>query len=120
MVKLLIVFLFILTLTSKSQDIDTCFTKEEIVNISTHITELQLRDSLSTVIIVEQEYQLQQMDSLFVIDSLIIENYKIREKFYLENEIKYQELIIELEPKWYEDPKLWLSGGLIIGFFIGQ
>jgi hypothetical protein len=120
MVKLIIVFLFILTPILNAQDIDTCFTQEEIINISTHITELQLKDSLSTAIIVEQEYQLQQMNSVFVIDSIIIENYKIREKFYLENELKYKELIIELEPKWYEDPKLWFSAGLIIGFFIGQ
>lgn len=118
MVKITIILLFAFTFNLYS--LDSCFTKQEIINISKYITEIEEKNNIADTIIYEQEVQIERLQNIIEIDSILADNYKSQLKYMLENEALYKATIKEMEPKWYEDPKLWFIGGIISGFIISR
>lgn len=102
-----------------SQEIDTCLTQKEIINISNHIKTLEQKNLLSDSIIVEQEEQIRDLETIVKMDSVLLQSYNQQINFHLQNEKSYQKIINELEPEWYEDEKLWFGLGLVLGIFVG-
>ena len=85
----------------------TCFSEEEVLNITNNIKELQF--DLEKYKEIETNLNLQikdyaKNDSLNV---SLINDYK--------NQLQFKEEIIDLvKPKWYDNKYLWFFGGIII------
>ena len=85
----------------------TCFTEDEVVNITNNIKELEFKLEKGLEIeenLNSQIYMYIQQDSLN--QSLIIDYKK---------QLQFKEEIIDLvKPKWYDNKYLWFFGGIII------
>mgnify|MGYP003115711217 CR=1 FL=1 len=82
------------------------FTEEEVKSLYTSIQELENADSTNQKIIEnlnEQIYMYIQQSNL---DSLIIEDYKIKLKLQ-------EDMIKAIKPKWHENKYLWYAGGVL-------
>jgi hypothetical protein len=91
-----------------------CYTDEEAQNIEVYINELEQKDSINVKIIENLNSQIymyiqkNENDSLW----LDLQQQKIN---LLDNRILlYDDLIKEVEPKWYENKWLWFFGGIIV------
>ena len=85
----------------------TCFSEEEVVNITNNIKELQFDVEKYKEIEVNlnsQIYMYIQQDSL---NESLISDYK--------KQLQWKEEMIDLvKPKWYDNKYLWFFGGIII------
>ena len=101
---LILIFSFIFT-----QDVceGTCFSEQEVLNITNNIKELQF--DIEKYKEIEANLNLQIKDYMKN-DSLnvsLIDDYK--------NQLQFKEEIIDLvKPKWYDNKYLWFFGGIII------
>ena len=82
------------------------FTEDEVKSLYNSIQELENADSLNQKIIEnlnEQIYMYIQQSNL---DSLIIEDYKLKLKLQ-------DDMIKAIKPKWYDNKYLWYTGGVL-------
>jgi len=106
MYKLLFILLISFTFT---QDIceGTCFSEEEVVNITNNIKELQFDLEKSNEINVNLNSQIQTYIEQERLNQLLVEDYK--------KQLEMKEEMIKLvKPKWHENKYLWFFGGIII------
>ena len=103
-------FLFILLISfSFTQEPceGTCFSQEEVVNITNNIKELEFKLEKSKEIeenLNSQIYMYIQNDSL---NQSLIEDYKTK--------LQYKDEMIELvKPQWYENKYLWFGYGVSV------
>ena len=83
------------------------FTAEELIEIANHTRELELADSLNTIIISAQKEKILLLQQSAIIDSLKIDNGK-KEILWLKSSKKEH---------WYENRYLWFGYG--IGLMLG-
>ena len=87
------------------------FTEEEVKSLFSSIKDLERRDSLNIEIQSNLESQIKDYKLIVFNDSLMI--------FQLENQIRLKnDLIKEIEPKWYENKYLWFWYGALIMWLI--
>ena len=102
--SLLLIFSFLI---SQEPCEGTCFSEEEVINITTNIKELEFKLKKSKEIeenLNSQIYMYIQNDSLNV---SLINGYK--------KQLQWKEEMIDLvKPKWYDNKYLWFFGGIII------
>ena len=102
--SLLLIFSFVFT----QEPCDgTCFSEDEVINITNNIKELEFKLEKSKEIeenLNSQIYMYIQNDSLNV--SLISD--------YKQQLIWKEEMIDLVKPKWYDNKYLWFFGGIII------
>jgi len=111
MKQLLVILLFPIFAFTQTKS-DTCFTQQEIVDISYTLDSLFALDSINTalinkyVTISKQQYELIKLDSLQI-------RYKDQQIVLLQENV---ELYIRreryLKPKWYEAKGLWFGMGI--------
>ena len=106
MYKLFFILLISFTFTQEPCN-GTCFSEEEVLNITNNIKELQF--DIEKYKEIEANLNLQIKDYMKN-DSLnlsLIDDYK--------NQLQFKEEIIDLvRPKWYDNKYLWFFGGIII------
>tara|TARA_R110000824_G_scaffold334917_1_gene521487 strand:+ start:133 stop:489 length:357 start_codon:yes stop_codon:yes gene_type:complete len=106
MYKLLLILLFSFSLTQEPCE-GTCFSEEEVVNITNNIKELEFK--LEKTLEIEDNLNLQIKDYIKN-DNLnisLINDYK--------NQLQWKEEMIDLvKPKWYDNKYLWFFGGIMI------
>ena len=106
MYKFLFILLMSFTFTQEPCD-GTCFSEQEIVNITNNIKELEFELEKNKEIEVNlnsQIYMYIQQDSL---NQTLINDYK--------KQLEWKEEMIDLvKPKWYDNKYLWFFGGIII------
>ena len=106
MYRLLFILLMSLTFTQEPCD-GTCFSEEEVINITNNIKELEFNLEKELKInenLNSQIYMYIQSDSLY--KSQIIDYKK---------QLEFKEEIIKLvKPKWYDNKYLWFFGGIVI------
>jgi len=106
MYKLLFILLMSFIFTQEPCD-GTCFSEQEVVNITNNIKELEFELEKNKEIEVNlnsQIYMYIQQDSL---NQTLINDYK--------NQLIWKEEMIDLvKPKWYDNKYLWFFGGMII------
>ena len=106
MCRLLFILLLSFTFTQEPCD-GTCFSEEEVVNITNNIKELEFELEKNKEIEVNlnsQIYMYIQQDSL---NQTLINDYK--------KQLEWKEEMIDLvKPKWYDNKYLWFFGGMII------
>ena len=104
--KLFILLLISFTFTQEPCE-GTCFSEEEVLNITNNIKELQFDVEKYKEIEVNlnsQIYMYIQQDSL---NESLISDYK--------KQLQWKEEMIDLvKPKWYDNKYLWFFGGIII------
>lgn len=96
--------------------VDTCFTQQEILNITNNIKELQEKTELQAKLISHLKQQIIDFELLTKQDSSII---KLQEQEIglLGNQIDlYKDMVKEVKPKWYERKFIWfiLGAGTIV------
>ena len=104
--KLFILLLFSFIFTQEPCE-GTCFSEDEVVNITNNIKELEFKLEKTKEIeenLNSQIYMYIQQDSL---NQALIIDYK--------KQLQFKEEIIDLvKPKWYDNKYLWFFGGIII------
>ena len=106
MYKLLFILLMSFIFTQEPCD-GTCFSEQEVVNITNNIKELEFdleKNKEIEVNLNSQIYMYIQQDSL---NQTLINDYK--------KQLEWKEEMIDLvKPKWYDNKYLWFFGGMII------
>ena len=85
----------------------TCFSEEEVLNITNNIKELQFDVEKYKEIEVNLNSQIQTYIEQERLNQLLVEDYK--------KQLEMSEEMIKLvKPKWHENKYLWFFGGIII------
>ena len=106
MFKLLIILLFSFSFSQEPCE-GTCFSEEEVLNITNNIKELQFDVEKYKEIEVNLNSQIQSYIEQEKLNKSLINDYK--------NQLQFKEEIIDLvRPKWYDNKYLWFFGGIII------
>jgi len=111
--KRLLVILFMSPVFAYTQVPDTCFTQQEIYDISNTLDSLWIADSINNNLISAQQTLIDSKTQLNRLDSLHIQfqNKKIE---LLEDNIKlYVEREKYLKPKWYDSKIIYFSSGIL-------
>ena len=101
-------FILLLSLTFTQEPCEgTCFSEEEVLNITNNIKELQFDLEKSNEINFNLNSQIQSYVEQETLNQLLIEDYK--------KQLEMSEEMIKLvKPKWHENKYLWFFGGVII------
>ena len=118
--KKIFIILFIWPLITFSQTVDTCFTSEEIIDISETLDSLYYLDSINNEIISQQEILVSELETVIKLDSIEM-LYTTKKISLLENNI---ELYIQrekyLKTKWYDHKVIWFSSGILTAVLTGK
>lgn len=99
---------------------DTCFTEEQIIDISYTIDSLYALDSINTEIIARYEEQVESYKQLVALDSVQL-TYKNKQiELLKENVSLYVEREKYLKPRWYDHKAIWFTGGIVTAIFTGK
>jgi len=111
--KWLYVYILLVVLsTPVYSQLDTCFTQQEIINISSKIVNLEEDLQLKTDIVDILEDQIEWYDLLHKQDSIYIST-QARKLIFLESTIKqYEEAYNIKQPKWHESKFFWFGLGV--------
>ena len=111
MKRLLVILLF--PVFSFTQTIpDTCFTEQELLDISTTIDSLWAVDDKNTEIIEKQQRIIKKQQSIIYLDSVQIELQKQQVALLQKNIDLYVQREKRLQPKWYDSKNLWFGLGI--------
>ena len=118
--KKIFIILYLWPLLIFGQINDTCFTSEEIIDISETLDSLYYLDSINNEIISQQETLISELETVIRLDSieLIYTDKKIsllndNINLYIERE-KY------LKPKWYDNKVIWFGTGILTAVLTGK
>jgi len=112
MKKLLIILSF--PVFSFAQNIpDTCFTEQEIIQISKTLDSLWEADSINNVIITQQEDAIKTCRKLLALDSMQIDYQKQQIELLNDNIDLYIKRQRQLQPKWWDAKGIWFGSGLV-------
>ena len=104
--KLFILLLISFTFTQEPCE-GTCFSEEEVFNITNNIKELQFDVEKYKEIEVNLNSQIQTYIEQERLNQLLVDDYK--------KQLEMSEEMIKLvKPKWHENKYLWFFGGIII------
>ena len=85
----------------------TCFSEDEIINITNNIKELEFKLEKGLEIEANLNSQIQTYIEQERLNQLLVEDYK--------KQLEFKEEIIDLvKPKWYDNKYLWFFGGILI------
>lgn len=117
---LLFISLLFFYVNGFGQNVDTCFTEEEIHDISFTIDSLYALDSLNKRIITEQDVLISIMKRRTVLDSIEIA-YRAKQVDLLNQNIDlYIRREKELQPKWYDNKVIWFASGIATTLLTGR
>ena len=106
MYKLFFILLMSFTFTQELCE-GTCFSEEEVLNITNNIKELQFDLDKSNEININLNSQIQSYIEQEKLNESLINDYK--------KQLEFKEEIIDLvRPKWYDNKYLWFFGGILI------
>ena len=106
MYRLLLILLLSFSFTQEVCE-GTCFSEEEVLNITNNIKELEFKLEKGLEIEVNLNSQIQSYIEQEKLNESLINDYK--------NQLQWKEEMIDLvRPKWYDNKYLWFFGGIII------
>ena len=103
-----------------SQMPDTCFTENEIINISETLDSLYYTDSLNNEIISQQETLISELETIIKLDSIQLLYTDRKIELLNENINLYIEREKYLKPKWYDNKVIWFGGGILTTLLTGK
>jgi len=113
MKKLVFLLLMIPCIGNAQPDPDTCFTQEELFDISETIDSLWTADSLNNSIISKQHDLIQKYQSMIYLDSLQLTYQKQQVELLQKNISLYVEREKRIQPKWYDNKAIWFGSGIV-------
>jgi hypothetical protein len=119
MKQLILVLLFPIVGFSQTV-VDTCFTEQQIHDISETLDDLYYKDSVNNQLINQQTAVIDKQDELIKLDSLQLV-YKQQQIDLLETNINlYIEQQKKLQPKWYNNKVVWFGAGILTTILTGK
>lgn len=112
--KILVFLLLLVPFAGYAQpDPDTCFTQEELFDISETMDSLWTADSLNNSIIFNQHALIQKYQSIIQLDSLQLTYQKQQVELLQKNINLYVEREKRIQPKWYDNKVIWFGSGIV-------
>jgi hypothetical protein len=118
--KNIFIILLICPLALFSQMADTCFTSNEIIDISETLDSLYYLDSINNKIISQQEIVITNLEDVLKLDSLEIIYMGAKVRLLTENIDLYIEREKHLKPKWYDNKIIWFTTGIATTLLTGK
>ena len=115
MKKLLIILLFpVIAFTqTKKQVIDTCFTQQELADISFVLDSLWAADDINNNLIKSYDTIIHTQNTLIKLDSIQLQYKDTQIKLLQDNIDLYVAREKLLQPKWYDKKGLWYGVGFL-------
>jgi hypothetical protein len=110
MKRLLVILLFPVIVFSQS---DTCFTTQEVLDISFTLDSLTELTDINQQIIQEQSYLIADLKHYIALDSIEINFYKRQVDALNKNVDLYIEREKLIKPKWYDNKTIWFASGIV-------
>ena len=110
MKRLLVILLFPVIVFSQS---DTCFTTQEVLDISFTLDSLTELTDMNQQIIQEQSYLITDLKHYIALDSVEINFYKRQVDALNKNVDLYIEREKFIKPKWYDNKTIWFASGIV-------
>jgi hypothetical protein len=118
MKRLLLLLIFPISCFAQEVD-DTCFTEQEILDISFTLDSLYKVIDINDNIIIEQEFLIDKQSKLIELDSIQL-SYKTQQIDLLQKNINlYVEREKRLQPKWFDNKAIWFGSGILTTLFTG-
>ena len=117
MKRLLIILLFPLCVFSQTFP-DTCFTQQELNDISNILDSLWNVDDINNDIITKQKQVITKQQSIMYLDSVQITLQKQQVSLLQKNIDLYVEREKRLQPKWYDNKNIWFGLGIFTSFLV--
>lgn len=111
MKKLLVILLFPLCIFAQTT-LDTCFTEQELNDISNTLDSLWQVDDVNNEIIAKQKQLIAKQKSIMYLDSVQIVMQKQQVALLQKNIDLYVEREKRLQPKWYDNKNIWFGLGI--------
>ena len=111
--KTLTLFLLVSSACFTQTSPDTCFTKQQVLDISMTLDSLYAADEINNSLIIEQQKMIEMQSSLIKLDSLQIVYQKQQIELLNDNIDLYIKRQKQLQPKWYDSKGLWFGSGLV-------
>lgn len=112
--KILVFLLLLVPFAGYAQsDPDTCFTQDELFDISETMDSLWTADSLNNSIIFNQHDLIQKYQSIIQLDSLQLTYQKQQVELLQKNINLYVEREKRIQPKWYDNKVIWFGSGIV-------
>lgn len=119
MKQLLLILLFPIVCFSQ-QTPDTCFTEQQVLDISFTIDSLYKVIDISDDIILKQEFLIDKQSKLIELDSIQLA-YKTQQIDLLQKNVNlYVEREKRLQPKWYDNKTIWFGAGILTSLLVFQ
>ena len=119
MKQLLLILLFPIVCFSQ-QTPDTCFTEQQVLDISFTLDSLQKVIDISDDIILKQEFLIDKQSKLIELDSIQLA-YKTQQIDLLQKNVNlYVEREKRLQPKWYDNKTIWFGAGILTSLLVFQ
>jgi hypothetical protein len=100
--------------------VDTCFTTQQLHDISETIDDLYFKDSVNTELINQQTAVIDKQDELIKLDSMQLV-YKQQQIDLLKSNIDlYVDQQKKLQPKWYNNKAIWFGAGILTTVLTGK
>ena len=116
---LALVLLIPISIFAQKTEPDTCFTQQELIEISNMIDSLVLANEKNTSIIAEYKILVTQQDTLIKLNTTQISYKDTQIKLLQDNIDLYVEREKSLQPKWYNKKSLWFGAGFASAFGVG-
>ena len=118
--KKLFIIILLWPLTFFSQSVDTCFTSNEIIDISNTLDSLYYLDSINNDIISKQENLILELENYVILDSLEIKYKEKQVKLLNQTVDLYIDREKHLKPKWYDRKVIWFGLGITTTLLTGK
>jgi hypothetical protein len=120
MKKLLIILCFLPLFSYGQEKTDTCFTTQQILDISFTLDSLYAVCDINDQLIDEQRALISDQKHLINLDSLQINYLTTQSKLLKTNIDLYVEREKRLQPRWYDNKAIWFGGGILSTILIFQ
>jgi hypothetical protein len=111
--KTLTLFLLLSTSCFTQTMLDTCFTKQQVLDISMTLDSLYQADNINNALIDEQQKMIEMQNNLIKLDSLQLAYQKQQIELLNDNIDLYIKRQKQLQPKWYDSKGLWFGSGIV-------
>ena len=92
---------------------DTCFTTQQVLDISFTLDSLYELTDANKKIIREQELLIQDLKHYIALDTMQINFHKKQNDMLQKNINLYVEREKYIKPKWYDNKVIWFTGGIL-------
>ena len=118
--KHIFIIILLWPLINFSQMPDTCFTENEIIEISETLDSLYYLDSINNEIISQQEMLISELETVLKLDSVELMYISKKNNLLNDNIELYIQREKYLKPKWYDNKVIWFASGIITAVATGK